>query len=58
MLFIFLNEYIYVYGWNYLFADRIHVSALHGDRCSAGCEAHMNFAVESACLTADNVLNE
>jgi hypothetical protein len=25
---------------------------------AAGCEAHMNFADESACLKADNVWNE
>jgi hypothetical protein len=38
--------------------DRFHDSALHGDRCTAGCEANTNFAYESACLMADNVLNE
>jgi hypothetical protein len=27
---------------------------LHGDRCIAGCEAHMNFADESVCLLADS----
>jgi hypothetical protein len=36
----------------------LHCSALHGDQCTAGCEAHTNFADESACLTADNVRNE
>jgi hypothetical protein len=28
------------------------------DRCAAGCEAHTNFADESASLMADNVRNE
>jgi hypothetical protein len=44
------EEYIYIYI--------IYGSALHGDRCTAGCEAHTNFADESACLKADNVQNE
>jgi hypothetical protein len=38
--------------------DRFHGSGLHGDRCAACCDAHMNFANKSACLTADNVRNE
>jgi hypothetical protein len=38
--------------------DRVHGSALHGGRWAACCEAHTNFADESACLTADNVWNE
>jgi hypothetical protein len=25
---------------------------VHGYRCTAGCEAHMNFSNESACLMA------
>jgi hypothetical protein len=33
-------------------------SALHGDKCTAGCEAHRNFANESICLLADAVQNE
>jgi hypothetical protein len=33
-------------------------SALHGDRCIAGCEADTNFADESICMLADNVRNE
>jgi hypothetical protein len=42
---------------DFYFVDRVHVPALHGDRCTAGCEARTNFADESACLTADNILN-
>jgi hypothetical protein len=38
---------------DFYFDDR-----LHGDRCTAGCGAHTNFADESACLKADNVRNE
>jgi hypothetical protein len=34
----------------------VHDSALHGDRCIAGCEAHTNFVDE--CLLADNVWDE
>jgi hypothetical protein len=47
-----------MYREDFYFVDRFHGSALHSDRCAAGCEAHMNFADESACLTADNVRNE
>jgi hypothetical protein len=35
--------------------DLVHGSALDGGRCSACCEAYINFADESACLTADSV---
>jgi hypothetical protein len=38
--------------------DRVHGSALHGGRSTACCEAHTNFADESAWLTADNVRKE
>jgi hypothetical protein len=31
----------------YSLFDRFHGSALHGDRCTAYCEAHTNFADES-----------
>jgi hypothetical protein len=48
----------FLYREDFYFADRFHGSALHGDRCTAGCEAHTTFAGESACLTADNVRNE
>jgi hypothetical protein len=48
----------FIYRENFYFVDRFHGSALHGDRCSACCEAHTNFADESTCLTADNVWNE
>jgi hypothetical protein len=36
----------------------VHGSALHGDRCTAACEAHTNLADELICLLADNVWNE
>jgi hypothetical protein len=42
----------------FLLTWRVHGSALHGDRCTAGCEAHANFAYESACLMADNIQNK
>jgi hypothetical protein len=35
----------------------VYGCALHGDRCTADCEAHANFANESVCLIADNVWN-
>jgi hypothetical protein len=38
--------------------DRVHGSALHSGRCTACREAQTNFYNESACLTADNILNE
>jgi hypothetical protein len=44
---VFYEEYFY-------FVDRFHCSALHGDLCTAGCVARMNFADESACLMTDN----
>jgi hypothetical protein len=43
---------------DFYFVDQFHGSALHGDRCTAGCEVHTNFADESGCLMADNVRNE
>jgi hypothetical protein len=43
---------------DFYFVDLFHGSALHGDRLTAGCEAHTNFADESICLLADNVHNE
>jgi hypothetical protein len=45
----------YIYREDFYFADRFHGSALHGDRCTAGCEEHTNSVNESACLTTDNV---
>jgi hypothetical protein len=48
---MYYREYFY-------FVDRFHGSALHGCRCADCCEAHTNFADESACLTADNIWNE
>jgi hypothetical protein len=52
--------YIYTHAHkeDFYFVTRFHGSALHGNRCAAGCEAHTNFADESVCLTADNVRNE
>jgi hypothetical protein len=40
------------------FVDWFHGSLLHGDQCTTGCTAYMNFADESACLTPNNVRNE
>jgi hypothetical protein len=34
------------------------VDWFHGDLCTTGCEVHMNFTHESACLKADNVSDE
>jgi predicted NAD/FAD-binding protein len=45
------REHFYFVGW-------FHGSALHGDRRTAGHEAHTNFPDESACLAADNNRNE
>jgi hypothetical protein len=36
----------------------IHSSVFHGNQCATCCEAHANFADESACLAGDNVWNE
>jgi hypothetical protein len=47
-----------LYREDFDLADRFHGSALHGDRCIAVCEAHRNFADESACLTVGNIRNE
>jgi hypothetical protein len=47
---LFQSEYFY-------FVDWVHSFANHGGQCAAFCEAHMNFASESACLMAD-VSNE
>jgi hypothetical protein len=46
------------YREDFYFVDRFDGSALHGGRCTAGCDALMNSSEESACLTADNVRNE
>jgi hypothetical protein len=35
-----------------------HSSVLHGDRRTAGCKVHTNFADESACLMPDNIWNK
>jgi hypothetical protein len=45
-------------GEDFYFVDRLHGSALQGDRCTTGCEAHGNFVDDSACLTAVNMLGE
>jgi hypothetical protein len=39
------------------FVDWSHGSALHGDGCINGCEAHANFAHASVCLMADKICN-
>jgi hypothetical protein len=46
------------YREDFYFVDRFHGSALHGGPCNACCEAHMNFADESAYMTADKIRNE
>jgi hypothetical protein len=48
----------YLYREDFYFVDWFHSSALHSNQCAACCEAHVNFADESACLMADNVRNE
>jgi hypothetical protein len=35
----------------------VHGWVLHGDQCTTGCEAHMNFADERVSLISDNVCN-
>jgi hypothetical protein len=47
-----------LYREDFYFVDRLHGSALHGERCAASHEEHMNFADESAGLTADNIWNK
>jgi hypothetical protein len=49
----YYRTFLYVQGI-FLLSWRVHGSALHGDRCTVGGEAHADFADESA----DNVLNE
>jgi hypothetical protein len=49
---------IHIYREDFYFVDPFHGRALNGDRCAACCDAHTNFADESACLTADDVRNE
>jgi hypothetical protein len=36
----------------------VSLLTVHGDRCTAGCEADTNFVGESICLLADNFRNE
>jgi hypothetical protein len=47
-----------IYREDFYFVDRFHGSALHGNQCTASCEAHTNFADESACLMASNFQKE
>jgi hypothetical protein len=47
-----------LYRRNFYFVDLFHGSALHGGQCTACCEEHTNFTIESACLMANNVQNE
>jgi hypothetical protein len=51
-----VSVYIYTQGGSYL-CGPVHGPALHGDQRTAGCEERMNFADESICLMAGNVLN-
>jgi hypothetical protein len=55
-----LNPYLKLsqYREGFYFVDQFHGFALHGDQWAFCCEAHTNFADESACLTADNIQNE
>jgi hypothetical protein len=46
------------YREDFYFVDWFNGSVRHGEQCTAGCEAHMNFVNESACLMANNVQNE
>jgi hypothetical protein len=46
------------YKEDFYYVDRFHGFAIHGDRCTAGCEEHTNFADESICLFPDNVRND
>jgi hypothetical protein len=48
----------FLYRENLYLVGRFHGSALHGDRFTAGCEAHTNLADKSGCLTADNFRNK
>jgi hypothetical protein len=54
----YFNRCYEKYREDFYFLGRFHGSSLHGNRCTADCEAHKNFADESACLTADNFPNE
>jgi hypothetical protein len=47
-----------MYRESFYFIDWFHGSVLQCVRGAACCDAHMNFAEESAYLTADNVRNE
>jgi hypothetical protein len=47
-----------IYREDSYFVDHFHSSVLHGDWCTAICEAHTNFANELICLLTDNVQNE
>jgi hypothetical protein len=46
------------YREDFYSVDQFHGSVLHSDRGTTCREAHMNFADESECLTADNISNE
>jgi hypothetical protein len=49
---------MFLYNEDFYFVGQLHNSVLQSDRCIAGCEAHMNFADDSVCLTADMCQNE
>jgi hypothetical protein len=50
---------IFMYREVLAFVDRFtaHSSAVHGEWCTASCEAHANIANESVCLMASNIWN-
>jgi hypothetical protein len=49
---------VHIHREDFYFVNPFHGCALHGDQCAAYCDAHTNFAYESACLTGDDVRNE
>jgi hypothetical protein len=50
--------YIYNYREYFYCVDWVHGCALHSGPYATCCEAHTNFADESACLKADSDQNE
>jgi hypothetical protein len=55
---LFRAPYILIYRENFYSVDQFHCSTLHSGWGTACCEAHTNFANESACLMADDILNK
>jgi hypothetical protein len=54
----YLRDYQLLSKSSALWLTTGNIFALHGGRYAACCEAHTNFADESASLKADNVRNE